>query len=71
MFVVVDKYFVLFKAVVAVVVVAIFSKHELFVAILSAVKDVKRSVRMLALVCIISLGKDSNPRMVFFSPVPE
>ena len=38
---------------------------------LSAVKDVNRSVRILALVCIISFGRYSKPRIVFLSPVPE
>ena len=38
---------------------------------LSAVKEVNRSVKILALVCIISFGRYSKPRIVFLSPVPE
>ena len=45
--------------------------EEEFDASLSAVNEVNRSVRILALVCITSRGRYSNPRIVFLSPVPE
>ena len=52
------------------IVVLLFSE-EVLGTILSAVKEVNRSVRILAFVCIISRGKYSKPRIVFLSPVPE
>ena len=53
------------------VVAGLTFSEEALVESLSAVKEVKRLVRMLALVCIISRGRYSYPRIVFLSPVPE